>query len=324
MTSLSAAVVLALLAPSASGEAVALLPTEFDGELEQHWQEAIVGQIEDGFGRGDFRVVPSTRVLELLPSAATCRQPACRAKALDVAGADFIVRSVVTVADRDYTVQMDVADPAGNVVATSAEQCGLCGAEEVAELAGDLAGTMRTKIETLLRTPPVLTLISEPFGAKVTIDGRDVGITPLEQEVTPGPHKIEVSKEGFITQQRTVEGVAGVRDMVTFSMLRSAKDWKTPAWKAGWVTLGVGLAGVGAGATMLVLHERPYRANCEADTDGDCRNLYDTQTGGIIATATGGALLVTGIALVIVARDHKRHDISARLRPTANGIAVAF
>ncbi len=324
MISLSTAVVLVSLSAAPAGEAVALLPTEFEGELEQHWQESIVGQIEEGFGRGDFRVVPSARVLELLPSAATCRAPACRAKALDAAGADFIVRSVVTVADRDYTVQMDVVDPAGNVVATSSEQCGLCGAEEAAELAGDLAGTIRTKIETLLRTPPVLTLISEPFGAKVTIDGRDLGVTPMEQEVTAGPHKIEVSKEGFVTQQRTVEGVAGVRDMVTFSLLRSDKDWRTPAWRAGWATFGVGIAGLAAGGTLLALHGRPYRANCAPDGDGDCRNLYDTRTGGIIATATGGALLVTGIALLVASRDRHRTGARARVRPTAGGLAVAF
>jgi hypothetical protein len=133
-------------------------------------------------------------------------------------------------------------------------------------------------------------------------------------------------RDGYVTQERTLTAVAGVRDRLDVEMTIAKKDWRPGAWIGGWVLFGSGLAGVGAGATLMVLHGRPYRKDCEADADGDCRNLYDTQTGGIIGLAVGGAALATGIALVTAARAGKRKGSSQRahLIPTFGGLAGRF
>jgi hypothetical protein len=139
--------------PAASGKSVAQLPTEYVGELEPHWRESISRDIEQGFARGDFSVVSAAQLVELVPAAVHCKDPMCRAKALHGVHADFIVRSVVAVEERDFKMKLEVIDPTGAVVATAEDTCDLCGAEEAGELAGDLAATLRRKIEALVRAP---------------------------------------------------------------------------------------------------------------------------------------------------------------------------
>lgn len=133
--------------------------------------------------------------------------------------------------------------------------------------------------------------------------------------------------KGFVEQSRTVEAVQGVRETVHFELLpagdsargtRGAKDWKVPV---GWTFLGVGVAGTAAGVTFLVLDEAPYQAHCsgaDVDPQGNCRQRYDTLWHGVAFTAAGGALLVTGAALLIVARSKR----GRRMEATAHRLQI--
>lgn len=42
-----------------------------------------------------------------------------------------------------------------------------------------------------------MTVYSVPTGAKLKLDGREIGITPIEVKLTPGQHKFTFEKEGF-------------------------------------------------------------------------------------------------------------------------------
>jgi TonB family protein len=54
---------------------------------------------------------------------------------------------------------------------------------------------------TLVRTAPLsgtADILSTPFGATVRVDGAAVGQTPvLQHRLKPGPHQVEVTKEGY-------------------------------------------------------------------------------------------------------------------------------
>ncbi len=55
-----------------------------------------------------------------------------------------------------------------------------------------------------------LFLESEPAGASVSIDGNEVGMTPLEEvELEPGQHDVEVSRRGYETWRSVVVAQAG-------------------------------------------------------------------------------------------------------------------
>ena len=65
-----------------------------------------------------------------------------------------------------------------------------------------------------------LTLTSAPSGATVTIDGKEIGITPWSGETKPGNHKVSVLSKGFLKEERIVQ-VQPSRDAdVTFALNR--------------------------------------------------------------------------------------------------------
>jgi TonB family protein len=55
-----------------------------------------------------------------------------------------------------------------------------------------------------------LTVRSEPDGAMVSVDGRVIGMTPLDQALLgPGRHEVRVERRGFRAQTRRIEAGAG-------------------------------------------------------------------------------------------------------------------
>lgn len=59
-------------------------------------------------------------------------------------------------------------------------------------------------VPTSLRTIP-LKIISTPAGAKLKIDGQEVGVTPYSASLRVGSHTLEFSKEGYATGSTPLE-----------------------------------------------------------------------------------------------------------------------
>ena len=97
-----------------------------------------------------------------------------------------------------------------------------------------------------------------------------------------------------------------------------------PLWAEG-LGIGLGTAGVAAGATLLALDGRC--AGPEKDPMR-CENLYELTAGGAVTTAVGGALLVTSVVLLAVDLHRRgkagRAGDQARLRAAPGGLAVRF
>ena len=74
-----------------------------------------------------------------------------------------------------------------------------------------------------------LDISSEPIGARVTIDGRIVGATPVTVPVDPGTHEV-ILANGSTSVSRTVTVGAGTTAMVMAAL-------PTPVAGAGWVTI---------------------------------------------------------------------------------------
>ena len=51
---------------------------------------------------------------------------------------------------------------------------------------------------------PRLLVFSKPEGATVQIDGEEVGSTPWSGEIKPGPHKINLARDGYLSDERTI------------------------------------------------------------------------------------------------------------------------
>lgn len=65
-----------------------------------------------------------------------------------------------------------------------------------------------------------LTLTSSPAGARVFLDGKELGITPWSGEMKTGPHKVAIAADGFEKEERAVQ-VQANRDLdVAFALSR--------------------------------------------------------------------------------------------------------
>lgn len=298
-------------APAASGASTptksdfkaAILPIGVEGEMSDADRDQLTSELVKGLERGSFAIVPPTEVEAAVGNAAECDKQRCYGKIADKTGASHMVRSVVTVNERDYDVAVQLIDPAtGNVLASSKESCEICGIADAGGLISAAAATLQTKLEALAAGPSSLSLSSEPEGAIVTIDGEVAGTTPLEMPVVPGKKVIRISAEGYIAIEREVTFVEGVSESLTFELEEVPSKLPGATW--GWVSLGVGTAGLGAGIALTYLHGEENKRDCSAanatkDGDGDCKFLWDTKWAGAGASIAGAALLTLGVAILI-------------------------
>jgi hypothetical protein len=289
-------------APTVSLRA-AILPLAVQGELSDVDKETLTGELVEGLRRGAFDVVAPADVLKADSAAGGCNDKDCFKRVAKATNATHLVRATVVVRDRDYDVRVELVDGrAGGVVAKSEEGCEICGVVDAGSLMATAAATLRTKLDALAKGPSLLTVKSDPVGAEVSIDGEIVGVTPLERPIIPGERIVRVSKEGYITVEREVTVVEGVAEEVSFGLEKVPHRLPKRPW--GYVSLGLGIAGVGVAATFAALDDHPYKLGkaCEGgnlDDSGRCRKLWDTEW-IVFGTSLAAATLVTlGVAVLL-------------------------
>lgn len=292
-------------ATPSGGAVAAILPLAIDGEVSDVDQQALTGELVEGLRRGAFAVVDPAEVAAADPGASTCANAECVKAIASATGATHVVRARVEFDDRDYTVSVDLYDGgSGAVVASSSDNCEICGIAEAGNLMASAAATLRTKLDALAQGPATLSVSSAPVGAEVRIDGELVGTTPFEAPVIAGKHVLRVSMEGFITIEREVTFVEGVRETLAFELDKVPS--RLPARPWGWASLGLGLASLGTSVAFLVLDARdvPFKvggkcSGSNVDADGDCAELWDPDV-ITYSTAIAGATLTTlGIAILL-------------------------
>lgn len=138
-----------------------------------------------------------------------------------------------------------------------------------------------------------------------------VAATPPEPKVitpTPAPAPVP-SAAPPVVETRVVEAVTSTAPRSS-SRRSSLRPW-------AWVSLGLGLAAAGGGAYLLEVD-----GTCDGGGDtGNCANLRDTRTPGLVLLGGGGALALTGVILFFVGGGDDGPKVAAV--PTAGGAAVA-
>jgi hypothetical protein len=288
--------------PAREAIRAAVLPLVVEGdELPEADRAELTGRLVEGLRRGQFDVIAPRDVLSAAPTAASCRAPDCYTSIAKASGATHLVRVVVKAQDRDYQVEVVLVDGKnGAQVASSADSCQICGVAEVGDILDAAAATLRTKLDNLAQGPATLVVASSPAGARVSIDGELKGVTPFNGPVLAGKHVLRLSLEGYITVEREVTFVEGIEETQSFELEKVPS--RLPARPWGWVSLGVGLAGVGTAVAFTTLDDRPYEVGgaCDdPDAQGDCPRLWNTQW-IVLGTAIAGASLATlGVAILL-------------------------
>lgn len=305
-------------------------PVSNEGTLES----AVVGQVQR---RIDAQVDESTFELDTPDDPNACDTSECWQERAAAAGAAYVleVRIDSTQADQRLAVTIsDIAD--GTEVASLTQTCELCGRTELEDLTADMAAAALRKLQSHAAVSSTLVIDSVPSGAAVSLDGVEVGTTPLDIEVRPGEHALELSAEGHAVFEQAVEVERGTRERLRLVMTPSTPVGATPSQDtlgperrrgrviASALLLGGGVAGLGAGVALLVLHGRPITTDCSGanvDADGDCHFLHDTRAGGAIALGVGAAAAITGgVLLGLELRRTRRSSVS--VAPTPSGAVV--
>ncbi len=301
---------------AAEPKRVLVQPLRVDGDVKPGWTPQLAEGVSEGLERGEFEVVEG--------NSAPCDTPACFVSAAESGPADFVVQSSVAAgADRTYTVSLQLIDGAtGEVVVEVREVCDLCSVSEVRELLADQSATLRTKMNDLVKGAPVSVIEASPSGANILIDGEAVGASPLRREVLAGRHIVRAEVEGYAPLERDVLAVDGAEETIvlTLSPLPEPQRNLRPL---AWVGLGVGVAGVAAGATFFVLDGRPAPgdrcAGNNVDMNGNCRFRYDTIGEAIGVMAAGVVVTVASAVALGLTSKRRRRKQAASLQPYGAG-----
>lgn len=99
----------------------------------------------------------------------------------------------------------------------------------------------------------LLVIKSTLGGVDVHVDGLDLGVAPAEAGLAPGPHRVEVDKDGFDRTTTQVVVQRGERKELFLDPLE-----RPPITKRWWFWAGLGAVVVGATTTVVLLTtERP-------------------------------------------------------------------
>jgi len=329
---------LAVVAPPAQGPKLAILPLKVDGNLSESDQAELTKALIAGLQRGNFSVTPPEQVVAADSSAASCDSTGCYKSVAAKTGAAYVVRVVVVVKDRDYTIQAELLGADGNRLAETADGCEICGVVDASGLIDSAAATLRLKLDALAKGPAAVQLSSDPKGAIVSIDGQIAGTTPLNRPVVPGKHLIRVDLDGYISIERQVTFVEGVNEDLAFTLEKLPS--RLPGRRWGFVSLGFGIAALGGAIGFGFLDEKPFRVGGACDDaymtgDGEgefnyipnggdsitggpeCAKLWRTEPIAIPLAVVGGALLTLGIAILANSRKKTDKSSGAKDKPIA-------
>jgi hypothetical protein len=277
---------------------------EVDASLEAAARSELATGVRTGLQRASATVVTvdPARAAE----AAACTDAPCISAIARAQGVRWVVRPQVHIDDRNFTITATLLDANdGSVVGTVDATCELCGTAEVAEELAHQVATLAGKLDRVEPDPAQLVLGTDPDGAEISVDGRSVGRSPQSLRLTPGRHRLEVRKPGFVAIDRSVDLVAGVRETLTLELERSRR----PLLGVGLGVMFGGVALAAAGAPLWALDGRPYRGRCsgdDVDYAGRCRFDYDTKAAGTALVSVGIAAVVTGIVLIALQARRRR------------------
>ena len=172
-------------------------------------------------------------------------------------------------------------------------------------------------------------------GAAVKLDGEAVGACPFEGEVEPGMHEVVVAGPDMERFDRQVDVKPG--DSVTVSVGEGGAKGEGPEIDSGpsglkiagivATALGVGAAGMGVAFNVKGIKDQEKANEAPADSPERAKlndDIKMDKTMMIVGYAAAGALVVTGVVLLVI--DSKKGDESetVAVRPAPGGLAITF
>jgi hypothetical protein len=277
---------------------VAVVRLTFQGGVSEAARELFAQRITEGLAAARFDVLTGAMVRERLAAAGlgpdSCAGGSCTGKAARALGVAFLVFASVVERDKSYDVTLELVNgKSGVTIGTSRERCEICGVEEASEKVGLASTALRARLEALADEPARFVIRSRPSGAALTLDGEKAGKTPVDRELPPGVHTLELRAEGYDRLERTVTAVNGVDETLDLDLV--VLPTKLPLRAMGYTAIGVGLAAL-IGSVWAVSVDGDEIACDPVDRDdlGHCPTVRSTRVLGAILAGVGAASTTLG------------------------------
>jgi hypothetical protein len=185
-----------------------------------------------------------------------------------------------------------------------------------------------------LDTSGVLRVQVDRAGAVVTLDGKEIGQTPItgSLRVLEGPHTVVVQKDGYVRWSTTVSVPAGGEIPVEAQLIPIkllGEQARSRLWYGAYTATGVTVVAVGGGLLFHKMAQDSYSKYKSATTRTDASRYHDdTRQRATLSTVSfgiGGAAAVGAGAMFIMAMraDAKAAEATkVAVIPTATGVAV--
>jgi hypothetical protein len=310
------------MAASGGVQPIGVGPVEYSGDVPEYFQQEIERTlsvaIEQAHGEATQLRAPSCTQLECL------QEPAAQAKL------EVVVMPRVSKEGRDYRVELVAYAVADKTMLARVEGgCSVCGQKELLDVIPAEVVELHAKLSAALAArheAPRLAVDGVPGGATLTLDGEDLGVSPMAIEVAPGEHQLQIAAPGHHAQIHRWVAAAGVEELLSYELTpRRASHEGRGLRIGGGLAVALGLAGAGTGVVLLVLDGRQHGPTCSPDlldVNGACPHLYGTATAGYISLGLGLAAIGVGTGLLI--HERRRTNKNARVRVTTAGINVQF
>ncbi len=180
-----------------------------------------------------------------------CGDESCLAEIGGALGASRVLSGSLSKVGESYLLQLELVDTARAVVQGRESRSVPGTPTELIETARDL--THRLLTGKPLDTSGRIKFAIEPTGARVVLDGRQVGKAPLANPVAmdQGKHKIQISADGYVTYETTMEAVPGQVLFQEISLVPTSDVVATSHHETqriiGYVALGIAAAALAAG-----------------------------------------------------------------------------
>jgi hypothetical protein len=337
---LAVAAIVGLVVPGLAGTGharpregtAAVLALEISGDGEPMLRQQLLRSLTGGLAAGGLRVVDHDAVRAALtetPELAGCTSTTCLSRIGVRVGATYFVRAQVEASGSSYTIALELlsAEVEGALVMRLEDSCSVC---TIMELNDRVSGLARKLVELPPAQPTPVVIDAQPRGARLVIDGRDVGVAPYRGQLSPGEHAVAATLGGWTPADKTIVVSADAsREPQTFELtlaplaaVSSAPEGDrqgTPGrryrpWK--WAAAGGAAAALIGGISLLALDGNGACDRPAGQTQ--CPELYDTWAAGVLGVLTGLGLGATsGWLFYADARAAAGADVA--LTPTPGG-----
>jgi hypothetical protein len=313
---------------------VAVLEIRIEGDAAPELRDQLDKSLAGGLYAAGWDVISRASVakrLEATPELAGCVTTTCLERLGDMLGTSRFVRVRVSATGAAYVVELELlaADVATGPIARMEKNCAPCTFDEANEMMSQAAEQLREGAGDKV----VVRVTSEPPGAVVELDGKAIGVAPLEVEVLPGDHvfRAKLAGRADAVQNTTVAAQEGGDPQVVAITLagdavpagggaavggsdEGARPFKV--WK--WAAAVGAVAAIGTGVYLLAIDGDGI--DCPSGP-GLCPEHKDTAVGGTVLTVVGVGLGGVATWMFLVDKPGER-GAQVAARPLRGGGAM--